>query len=107
MKFAFQPMDEDCAHAIASWRYGGIYAFYDMEQDVEDLEELVDPRGWNDHCYAVTDDQGDLVGFFCFERENDVVVIGLGLRPDLTGRGPGSPAGIWKPICQRASFEVE
>jgi ribosomal-protein-alanine N-acetyltransferase len=89
MKFEFQPMDEDHAHAIASWHYEGLYAFYDMENDAEDLEELLDPGSWNDHYYAVTDEKGDLVGFFCFEREKEVVVIGLGLRPDLTGRGWG------------------
>ena len=89
MKFEFRPMDKDYAHAIASWHYEGIYAFYDMEQDVEDREELLDPRSWNDRYYAVTDDQGDLIGFFCFEQEKAVVVIGLGLRPDLTGRGLG------------------
>jgi ribosomal-protein-alanine N-acetyltransferase len=89
MKFAFQAMDEGCARAIASWHYEGIYAFYDMERDVQDLGELLDQRSWNDHYYAVTDEQGDLIGFFCFEREKDVVLIGLGLRPDLTGRGSG------------------
>jgi len=89
MKFEFQPMDKNFARAIASWHYGGIYAFYDMEQDAKDLEELLDPRSWEDHYYAVTDDQGDLIGFFCFEREKEAVVIGLGLRPDLTGRGWG------------------
>ncbi len=89
MKFEFQPMDQDWAHAIAGWHYEGIYAFYDMEQDVEDLEELLDPHNWKDHDYAVTDDQGALVGFFCFDREKEGVVIGLGLRPDLTGRGWG------------------
>jgi ribosomal-protein-alanine N-acetyltransferase len=89
MKFEFQPMDEDCAHAVAGWHYGGIYAFYDMEQDAKDLEELLDPRSWDDHYYAVTDGQGDLIGFFCFEQEKEAVVIGLGLRPDLTGSGWG------------------
>jgi ribosomal-protein-alanine N-acetyltransferase len=89
MKFRFQPMDEECAHAIAGWHYKGIYAFYDMEQDVEDLAELLDPRSWDDHYYAVTDDHGNLIGFFCFEREKEVVTIGLGLRPDLTGKGWG------------------
>jgi ribosomal-protein-alanine N-acetyltransferase len=89
MKFEVLPMDEDCAHAIAHWHYEGIYAFYDLEQDVEDLEELLDPDSWIDHYYAVTDDQGDLIGFFCLEREKEVVVVGLGLRPDLTGRGWG------------------
>jgi ribosomal-protein-alanine N-acetyltransferase len=79
MEFEFQPMDADCAHAITRWHYEGIYAFYDMKQDVEDLEELLDPRSWSDRYYAVTDDQGDLIGFFCFERRQQVVVIGLGL----------------------------
>ena len=89
MKFEVLPMDEDCAHAIAHWHYEGIYAFYDLEQDVEDLEELLDPHSWIDHYHAVTDDYGDLIGFFCFEREKEVVVVGLGLRPDLTGRERG------------------
>jgi ribosomal-protein-alanine N-acetyltransferase len=89
MKFNFQPMDQECARAIAGWHYEGIYAFYDMEQDVRDREELLDPRRWKDHYYAVIDEQGDLIGFFCFEREKEAVVIGLGLRPDLTGRGWG------------------
>jgi ribosomal-protein-alanine N-acetyltransferase len=89
MKFEFKPMDENCAHIIAGWHYEGIYAFYDMEQDVKDLEELLDPRSWVDHYYAVADERGDLIGFFCFEREREAVDIGLGLRPDLTGRGWG------------------
>ena len=89
MKHQFQSMNADYAHAIADWRYEGIYTFYDMEQDVQDLEELLDPRSWADRYYAVTDDQEDLIGFFCFEREREAVVIGLGLRPDLTGKGWG------------------
>jgi ribosomal-protein-alanine N-acetyltransferase len=89
MKFEFKPLDENSAHAIAGWHYEGIYSFYDMDQDLEDLQELLDPRNWEDHYYTVTDDQGDLIGFFSFEREKEVVIIGLGLRPDLTGKGLG------------------
>ena len=89
MKFEFQPMDQDCAHAIAGWHYEGIYAFYDLEQDADDLEEWLDPHSWPDRIYAVTGDRDDLIGFFCFEQQKKVVVIGLGLRPDLTGKGWG------------------
>jgi ribosomal-protein-alanine N-acetyltransferase len=67
-----------------------------MDQDPEDLAELLDPHSWPDHYYAVMDAVaaldpagGELVGFFCFEAEQDVVSIGLGLRPDLTGKGLG------------------
>jgi [ribosomal protein S18]-alanine N-acetyltransferase len=89
MRFEFKPMDEVCARAIAGWRYEGVYAFYDMDQDAEDLAELLNPRNWIDHYYAVTGEGGELVGFFSFEREQEAVIIGLGLRPDLTGGGWG------------------
>jgi len=89
MQFGFKVMDESYAHAIANWHYEGIYAFYDMDQDIEDLEELLDPRSWTGKYYAVVDECGELIGFFSFEKENEVVVIGLGLRPDCTGEGLG------------------
>lgn len=91
MAFSFQPMDETSARAIAAWHYAGVYSFYDMEQDPEDLAELLDPHSWPDHYFAVVDAEagGELVGFFCVEAEQDGVTIGLGLRPDLTGKGQG------------------
>jgi RimJ/RimL family protein N-acetyltransferase len=51
-------------------------------------------------------DGGELVGFFNFVPEGDEVRIGLGMRPDLTGRGLAQPfieAGLdyarreWRP----------
>jgi ribosomal-protein-alanine N-acetyltransferase len=87
-QFRFEPMNESYARAIANWHYEGIYAFYDMDQDVEDLEELLAPSSWPDKYYAVVDGD-ELIGFFCFEKEDDVVEIGLGLKPDLTGKGLG------------------
>lgn len=89
MTFRIRPMDETAARAIASWHYDGLYAFYDMEQDPEDLEDLLDPENWPDAYFAVTDESDELVGFFCFERDGDSVAVGLGLRPDLTGQGLG------------------
>jgi len=89
MTFRIQPMDETAARAIAGWHYDGVYAFYDMEQDPEDLEGLLNPESWPDRYYAVTDEPEELVGFFCFEHDGEAVAVGLGLRPDLTGRGLG------------------
>jgi ribosomal-protein-alanine N-acetyltransferase len=54
MSYRLRPMDEDCARAIAGWHYEGIYAFYDMEQDAEDLQELLDPRSWTGRYYSVS-----------------------------------------------------
>jgi RimJ/RimL family protein N-acetyltransferase len=54
----------------------------------------------------VVDDDGALVGFFNFVPEGHEVRLGLGMRPDLTGRGLAQPfieAGLeyarreWRP----------
>jgi RimJ/RimL family protein N-acetyltransferase len=39
--------------------------------------------------FSALDEDGVLVGFFTLRMEGDDLVIGLGLRPDLTGRGLG------------------
>jgi len=82
-------MNEQDAHAIAGWHYEGPYTFYDWTQDADDLAELLNPRSWEEKYYAVLDEQGELAGFFSFTKEGEAVEIGLGLRPDLTGKGKG------------------
>ena len=89
MQFRFKLMNESYAHAIANWHYEGIYAFYDMDQDIKDLEELLDPHSWRGKYCAVVNERGELIGFFCFEKEDEAVVIGLGLKPDCTGERLG------------------
>ena len=89
MRFAFEPMTEASAHALAAWHYPDSYAFYDWVSDPDDLAELLDPLSWEERYWAVRDDRGDLVGFFEFGHDGDTVELGLGLRPDLTGRGLG------------------
>jgi ribosomal-protein-alanine N-acetyltransferase len=55
------------------------------------------------HYHSVYDERGDLVGYFCFGEDARVAAgrrtgvyereaaldVGLGMRPDLTGRGLG------------------
>ena len=90
MLFCFQKLSQKNALIIAdNWKYDGEYAFYDMTADPEDYEEFVDEklRNENDHFEAIM--EGDLVGFFCVVRDNSEMEIGLGLRPDLCGKGIG------------------
>ena len=82
-------MVEGDAQAIASWRYPAEYAFYDADADANDLAELLDPDGWGRRYFAV-DSDNELVGLFVFKVDGDMVEIGLGLRPDLTGQGLGA-----------------
>jgi len=88
-KYRFVPMTASYAEDVAKWHYPGIYTFYDLDQDPEDYQEFMDPAGWPETYFAVLDDVDDLVGFFAFECAEGTLVLGLGLRPDLTGRGRG------------------
>jgi len=83
-------MDLSVAEAIKSWRYPAPYDFYDLDADPEDLAEFMDVRNWPGAYYAVTDQAGELVGFFVYQLEGRTATIGLGMRPDLTGRGLGT-----------------
>ena len=68
------------AAVLDAWRYEPPYDFYDGED-----EPVQNPERF----FVVRDDAGDLVGFYYFDEREDAVEIGLGLRPNLTGRGLG------------------
>ncbi|WP_409296837.1 GNAT family N-acetyltransferase [Peribacillus sp. SCS-26] len=90
MAYQFSIMTQAQAETIAyDWHYPGEYSFYNIESDQEDMEEFLDPEKRGDSMLAVTA-EGELIGFFsAAEKEQGVYEIGLGMRPDLTGRGSG------------------
>jgi RimJ/RimL family protein N-acetyltransferase len=73
-----QASDSDLA-AIAEWRYEAPYEFYNGDQ-----EPVKNPER-----YFIARDEGVPIGFYYFEPKDDALEYGLGLRPDLTGRGLG------------------
>jgi ribosomal-protein-alanine N-acetyltransferase len=83
------PMTQADAEAIARWRYEPPYDFYDADADHRDLAELLDPELRGDRYFSARDASDELVGFFGIGYDDGVVGIGVGLRPDLTGRGLG------------------
>lgn len=92
MQVRIRDFTEADARAIVAWHYEPPYDVYDAGEDPEDLKEMLDPTVWPDVWFAADDaDSGELVGFAEFRRLHDLVEIGLGLRPDLTGRGLGPP----------------
>jgi ribosomal-protein-alanine N-acetyltransferase len=88
-EYAIRPMTAADAQAIAAWRYPEPYGFYDSDADPADLAELLDPAEWGRRYFAADDAAGELVGLFVFKAEGGTVELGLGLRPDLTGKGLG------------------
>ncbi len=89
VRMGIDEMTQDEAETIADWHYDGPYSFYDARSDESDLTELIDPDRRGGSYFSARDEAEELVGFFQFRPHGDAVVVGLGLRPDLTGRGLG------------------
>ncbi len=91
MRFTFREMTEPEAIEISEWHYDPPYDFYDFRNDLEDAKEFLDFTNWpKDKYFSVLDQDGNLVGFYEFTFEDGKVEIGLGLKPELTGKGVGS-----------------
>ena len=81
MKLTITPAPPETFAELGTWRYEAPYEFYDVDQD-----PVLNPERY----YGAIGEDGTLAGFYYFEEKGDAVEIGLGLRPDLTGRGLGS-----------------
>jgi RimJ/RimL family protein N-acetyltransferase len=94
-------MTEADARIVSAWRYPHPYSAYNGDpHNPEAIDYLVDPAN---QFYTAYDEAEAVVGFFSFgrdaqvpgeldpfEQEDPTVLdVGLGLRPDLTGRGLG------------------
>lgn len=95
MRISFAPITEIEARTVLCWRYPQMAVF--LEPDADELEDDVAALLHPDyHYYAAHDESGRLVGFCCFGEDARVpggdyalpaLDVGLGLHPDLTGRG--------------------
>ncbi|QDP42147.1 GNAT family N-acetyltransferase [Radiobacillus deserti] len=90
MNCTFNVITQKQAEDIANWHYDENYSFYDMEADPEDLEEFLDPLQRGESVFAVTI-ENELMGFLTIQQftEKNIIDIGLGMRPDFTGKGMG------------------
>ena len=88
--YIFRKMTQEQAEDIASnWHYNDEYSFYDIDADEEDLVEFLDPKKRGDSMFVVMSSI-DIIGYFYFNRVyKGIIDIGLGLKPNLTGKGRG------------------
>jgi [ribosomal protein S18]-alanine N-acetyltransferase len=96
VKFEIRPLTEADALEMIGWHYDAPYAAYDPPPGA--LRSLIDP---SNRFFAVDADACRLVGFCCFGEhakipgcgcdadEPGVIDVGVGLRPEMTGRGLG------------------
>lgn len=93
--FEFQPIDESSVRAILNWRYEPPYDFYNYLEGDANLHYLLDPQN---NFYKIVDKNDELVGYCSFGQDgqvtggdyyNEALDVGMGIRPNLTGRGKG------------------
>lgn len=96
--YRVEPLREEHARAILGWRYPPPYDFYDPPEDSHQeayVREFLNPAL---SFHAVLDSAGSFVGFCSYgldgqvpggEYSDEALDIGLGMKPELTGRGLG------------------
>jgi RimJ/RimL family protein N-acetyltransferase len=108
-------MDELGARQISNWKYEGQYSLYSMDGSNECVSELL-----NGSYYLVKDEK-EVIGFYCFGQaaqvsagylhgayeSNEIIDIGLGMRPDLCGKGLGYEFIIKEIEFAKALFGVD
>ena len=92
-----RPFTPEEARALASWAYPPPLDLYDADRDSPDLFVARDPDGGG--YYPAVDDDGTVVAFAVVGAEarvrgqepaNEVVDVGMGVRPDVTSSGLGT-----------------
>lgn len=98
MDIHFGRMDLNMAKQIANWKYREPYKIYSMDGTDECIQEFIDET-----YYCAYDNNGKLIGYICtgnsarvpggysagLYEDTSYIDFGLGLRPDLTGKGIG------------------
>ena len=97
MRFTLQPITTPEAREISRWRYPEPYAMYDGNP--ASISSLLDERF---AYHSVRDEHDELAGYFCFGEDaripegrklglydEEVLDVGLGMKPGLTGKRLG------------------
>lgn len=88
-----EPLTEQDGQDICAWRYEppyDLYAFPGWEAMLRDGYEFADPRIREEQYAAVRSRDGGLIGFAQFFPLSGVTRLGLGMRPELCGKGLGA-----------------
>jgi RimJ/RimL family protein N-acetyltransferase len=80
LRLEIGPASAETLELMTAWRYPLPYDFYDGDAD-----PVLDPERY----FEARDEADTLVGFYYFEPKPPDLDYGLGLRPDLAGRGLG------------------
>jgi [ribosomal protein S18]-alanine N-acetyltransferase len=92
MSYTIRKRTQEDVTEFITWTYEGVYSFYDnniQDEKINGFLQSVD----TDQMYSVVDGQGELIGncefFDVGEPSEEIMAVGVQMRPDLTGKGNG------------------
>jgi ribosomal-protein-alanine N-acetyltransferase len=91
MDVKFRKPTESDAKDIASWKYEGIYSFYDNDKTEAKKNWAINIHN-EENTFSIYNDTDELIGNCCFDYDEDhkVYTFGVQMRPSLTGKGLGT-----------------
>ncbi|WP_414055862.1 GNAT family N-acetyltransferase [Macrococcus equi] len=85
--FTIQPMTKHDTAEIITWQYPPPYDFYNIVNSQEHPPEILNDDIRSNHFYSVFDHQ--LIGLIELHSNKNTCTLGLGLKPEYTGKGYG------------------
>ncbi|MEI5909355.1 GNAT family protein [Bacillus spongiae] len=92
MKYKLRKRTKEDVSEFITWTYDGVYSFYDNNIQKEKIDSFLQSIA-TDRFYSVIDDQGNLIGncefFNVGELTEEVIAVGVQMKPSFTGKGKG------------------
>lgn len=90
MDIKFRKPTESDAKDISSWKYDGIYNFYDNDKTEAKKNWALNINN-EQNTFSIYNDKNELIGNCCFDydAEDKLYTFGVQMRPRLTGKGLG------------------
>lgn len=92
MELTIRRRTQEDIKEFLTWTYDGIYSFYDNDSQIEKIEGLKESVHL-ERAFSVVDENEYLVGnceFYDVEEDGEnILVLGVQMKPSLTGKGLG------------------
>ncbi|WP_282137317.1 hypothetical protein [Rossellomorea aquimaris] len=93
MELTIRRRTEEDIKKFITWTYDGIYSFYDNNSQAEKIKGLKESVHL-ERAFSVVDEKENLIGnceFYDVEEDGkDILVLGVQMKPSMTGKGYGS-----------------
>lgn len=89
MEFKFRKPTEIDGNNISAWKYEGVYSFYDNDKTEQKKNWALNIHK-EDDTFIIYSDKDELIANCNFTHDEDGILFGIQMRPNLTGKGMGT-----------------